>query len=64
MLGRALVLLCCGKRGWPTVECEGRPLEGVPIREESSTPRVVLKIGNKMCDRTESKVVKRHHEMR
>ena len=38
--------------------------EGVPIHEESPTPKVVLKIGNKMCDRTESKVVKRQHEMR
>ena len=38
--------------------------EGVPIREESPTPKVVLKIGNKMCDKTESEVVKRHHEIR
>ena len=49
--------------GWEEEMSGGSSRRGT-FHEESPTPRVVLKIGIKRCDETESKVVKRHHEMR
>ena len=64
MLGRALVHLYCGMRGWTTMDGGGGPSRRGTFHEESPTPKVVLKIGNKRCDKTESKVAKRRDEMR
>ena len=64
MLGRALVHLYYGMRGWTTVDGRRRALTKGYLHEESPTPKVVLKIGNKRCDKTESKVAKRRGEMR